>query len=74
MLNGKEIEQKADELLAALGYELGESRADYMEKRLAKEPIDRCVFKECPTCGHVDIEGCETCERCSQALDWGDRG
>ena len=29
-----DVEQKADELLAALGYELGESRAAYMERLL----------------------------------------
>lgn len=33
----KEIEQKADELLAALGYELGESRAAYMEQLMQEE-------------------------------------
>ena len=37
LLNGKEIEQKADELLAALGYELGESRAAYMEQLMQEE-------------------------------------
>lgn len=39
--------------------------------QIAKEPIDRIAYKECPTCGHVDITPLDVrCERCSQMLDW----
>ena len=39
----KDIEQKADELLAALGYELGESRAAYMEQLMQEEGEEECM-------------------------------
>ena len=43
-------------------------------KEIAKEPVDRIAFKECPTCGHIDIAPGDTrCERCGQALKWGDK-
>lgn len=41
-----------------------------VEMRTAKKPIDRIAFKECPTCGHVDIGSYGFCERCGQRLDW----
>ena len=43
-----------------------------VEMRTAKKPIDRIAFKECPTCGHVDIGSYGFCERCGQRLDWSD--
>ena len=43
-----------------------------VEMRTAKKPIDRIAFKECPTCGHVDIGYYDFCERCGQRLDWRD--
>ncbi len=43
-----------------------------VEMRTAKKPIDRIAFKECPTCGHVDIGYYDFCERCGQRLDWSD--
>lgn len=43
-----------------------------VEMRTAKKPIDRIAFKECPTCGHVDIGSYGFCERCGQHIDWRD--
>lgn len=41
-----------------------------LEKQVAKKPVDRFMFKECPTCGSVEIEGCGYCPECGQKLDW----
>lgn len=43
-----------------------------VEKMKPKKPIDRCMFKECPVCGNVEIEHCNHCTDCGQALDWSD--
>lgn len=42
------------------------------EKEIAKKPIDRCMYEECPTCGNVEIVFCQHCPDCGQKLDWGD--
>lgn len=42
-----------------------------LEIQTCKKPIDRCMFKECPTCGEVEIQGCNFCPSCGQKLDWG---
>ena len=41
-----------------------------MEKQVPKEPVDRCMYKECPACGEVEIEFCKYCPSCGQKLDW----
>lgn len=41
-----------------------------IEKQRAKEPIDRCMFSECPNCGNVEIQYCTYCTDCGQKLDW----
>ena len=41
-----------------------------LEKQIPKKPIDRCMFKECPTCQEVEISCCGYCPSCGQALDW----
>ena len=43
-----------------------------LEKQIQKKPIDRCIYKECPTCGNVEIESCKHCPDCGQKLDWSD--
>lgn len=43
-----------------------------LEKQIPKKPIDRCMYKECPTCGNVEIEFCKHCPDCGQQLDWSD--
>ena len=43
-----------------------------LEKQIQKKPIDRCIYKECPTCGNVEIEFCKHCPDCGQKLDWSD--
>ena len=40
------------------------------EKQIPKEPTDRCMYKECPACGEVEIEFCKYCPNCGQKLDW----
>lgn len=40
------------------------------EKMTAKSVVDRCMFKECPTCGNVEIEDCKCCPECGQKLLW----
>lgn len=40
-----------------------------LEKQIAKEPIDRCMFKECPVCHNVEIENCRYCPDCGQKLE-----
>ena len=47
-----------------------ESLLEAREKQIAKKPIDRCVFKECPNCGEIEIQYCNHCPRCGQKLDW----
>ena len=39
-------------------------------KHKAKRPIDRCMYKECPTCSNIEIEFCKYCPCCGQRLDW----
>ena len=39
-----------------------------VEKMKYKEPIDRCMFKECPNCGNVEIADCRHCPDCGQKL------
>ena len=43
-----------------------------LEKQIPKKPIDRCMYKECPICGNVEIEFCKHCPDCGQKLDWSD--
>ena len=43
-----------------------------LEKQVAKKPVDRFMFKECPTCGSVEIAGCGHCPECGQKLDRSD--
>lgn len=40
------------------------------EKQIPKKPTDRCMYKECPACGEVEIEFCKYCPNCGQKLDW----
>ena len=40
------------------------------EKQEPKEPTDRCMYKECPACGEVEIEFCKYCPSCGQKVDW----
>lgn len=42
------------------------------EKQEPKEPTDRCMYKECPACGEVEIQFCKYCPSCGQKLDWRD--
>lgn len=42
------------------------------EKQEPKEPTDRCMYKECPACGEVEIQFCKYCPSCGQKLDWSD--
>ena len=39
-----------------------------VERMKPKEPIDRCMFKECPNCGNVEIADCRHCPDCGQKL------
>lgn len=41
-----------------------------LEKQIAKKPIDRIAYYDCPCCGEVDIIGCLYCPVCGQKLDW----
>lgn len=41
-----------------------------LEKQIPKKPTDRCMYKECPACGEVEIEFCKYCPNCGQKLDW----
>ena len=43
-----------------------------LEKQIAKKPIDRCMFKECPDCHEIEIQYCNYCPTCGQKLDWSD--
>lgn len=43
-----------------------------MEKQVPKKPTDRCMYKECPNCGEVEIQFCKYCPSCGQKLDWSD--
>ena len=43
-----------------------------VEKQKPKKPIDRCMYKECPACGSVEIQNCGYCTECGQKLDWSD--
>lgn len=43
------------------------------EKQIPKKPTDRCMYKECPACGEVEIEFCKYCPNCGQKLDWGNK-
>lgn len=40
------------------------------EKQEPKEPTDRCMYKECPACGEVEIQFCKYCPSCGQKLNW----
>ena len=40
------------------------------EKSVAKKPIDKIMYLECPTCGDVGILDCGYCSVCGQKLDW----
>lgn len=40
------------------------------EKQEPKEPTDRCMYKECPVCGEVEIQFCKYCPSCGQKLNW----
>lgn len=44
-----------------------------IEKQVPKKPTDRCMYKECPACGEVEIEFCKYCPSCGQKLDWGNK-
>lgn len=39
-----------------------------LEKQIPKEPIDRCMFEECPACHNVEISHCNYCPDYGQAL------
>ena len=39
------------------------------EKSVAKKPIDKMMYLECPTCGDVEILDCGYCSVCGQKLD-----
>ena len=41
-----------------------------LKKQIAKKPIDKVMYIECPTCGDVGIEDCAYCPVCGQKLDW----
>ena len=41
-----------------------------LEKQVAKKPIDKIMYLECPTCGDVGILDCGYCPVCGQKLDW----
>lgn len=41
-----------------------------VEKQIAKKPIDKLMYIECPACGDVGIEDCAYCPVCGQKLDW----
>lgn len=43
-----------------------------LEKQVAKKPIDKIMYLECPTCGDVEILDCGYCSVCGQKLDWSD--
>ena len=43
----------------------------HREKQIPKEPVDRCMFHECPLCGNVEIQHCSYCPNCGQALKTG---
>lgn len=64
------MEQAIKNVLEEYGLTEDMSLKDCVEKQIAKKPIDRCMFKECPTCGSVEIEGCGYCPECGQKLDW----
>ena len=40
------------------------------EKSVAKKPIDKMMYLECPACGDVGILDCGYCSVCGQKLDW----
>lgn len=40
------------------------------EKSVAKKPIDKIMYFECPACGDVGILDCGYCSVCGQKLDW----
>lgn len=42
------------------------------DKQIQKKPIDRCMYKECPACGNVEIGFCKHCPDCGQRLDGSD--
>ena len=42
----------------------------FKEKNVAKKPIDKIMYLECPTCGDVGILDCGYCSACGQKLDW----
>lgn len=39
------------------------------EKSVAKKPIDKIMYLECPACGDVGILDCGYCSVCGQKLD-----
>ena len=41
-----------------------------VEKQVAKKPVDKIMFLECPNCGDVGILDCLYCSCCGQKLDW----
>ena len=43
-----------------------------LKKQIAKKPIDKIAYYECPCCGEVDIIGCLYCPVCGQRLNWED--
>ena len=53
-------------------YEAMELAVKALEKQITKKPIDRCMFKECPNCGEIEIQYCNHCPMCGQKLDWGE--
>ena len=66
------------EKIGGLDVELGKYHAigtieelqELKEKSVAKKPIDKIMYLECPTCGDVGILDCEYCTACGQKLDW----
>lgn len=43
-----------------------------LEKQVAKKPVDKIMFEECPNCGSVEIANCRYCCECGQKIDWSD--
>lgn len=41
-----------------------------LEKQIAKKPIDKLMYIECPACENIEIDDCSYCPNCGQKLDW----
>lgn len=45
-----------------------------VDKQVAKKPIDKIMYLECPACGDVGILDCKYCSCCGQKIDWQEGG